>query len=137
MKVSPARAREHLQSARLERASALLAAHSGLLGLWDVITLSEHSLPIGKIELRQLIRTAGNHSPAYTLSVLRRTLSTLGLRGTDPRSLNIDWLTDPRAAVRRQMAMADALNTASTPWRGYPYAPAPYDQESVAAVWQA
>lgn len=105
-------------------------ANKRLLTIHDVIAAVAEpgNKALLRIGLDQLLRAQEGWGQARSSAALTRVLTFCSLptdRATI-RSLDIAWLTDPRAAGTRLAAFLDVTAGHETaPWLGFPYTPAP------------
>lgn len=122
----PARARAHLDEARLQRSRHLIAITEGDLTALDVVgaACAEEGKPLRRISLRQLLLAqprVGEQRARRHLSVVAAILGTNEDLGTK----SIAWLIDPRSGGRRLLAWLDAQQPRHELWPGFPFAPEP------------
>lgn len=117
--------------AREIRALALLRVRNGDMTPLDVLdaAATEVGRPLMKLSIYQLLIAQEGWGDKKAKEAIRRLFEVLEMKPSDPTSLKVGWVLDPRSGGRRFLAWVDVIEIRSRkiqpPWTGFPFTPAP------------
>lgn len=117
------------RAANRRRSEFLASVALGYLSVHDVVAsaCTADGGPLLRVSLTQLLGAQPHWGRSRVRGAVQRLLTLLGEPDTDPATLNVAWLVDPRVKGARLIAFADATSPAgpTQPWPGFPMSPAP------------